>query len=61
MADRPMQYKVCFGIDKERDTKVKALPRSFNLSERLRGCLDKILAEQSKEDNKSGGHNNDYE
>ena len=37
------QYKVCFTIDEQTDRQVKSLPRSFNLSERLREALAKIL------------------
>lgn len=39
------QFKVCFAIDEETDVKVKALPRSFNLSEKLRKALADILKE----------------
>ncbi len=39
----PEPRKVCFAINEEQHQKVKALPRSFNLSEKLRGTLDKIL------------------
>ena len=39
------QYKVCFAIDEQTDQQVKNLPRSFNLSERLREALAKILEE----------------
>ncbi len=35
--------KVCFAVNEVQYQKVKALPRSFNLSEKLRGALDKIL------------------
>jgi len=34
---------VRFEITEEQNTKVKALPRSFNLSEKLRIALDDIL------------------
>lgn len=40
-----MQYKVCFAIDEQTDKKVKAIPRSFNLSEKLRQSLREILKE----------------
>ncbi len=39
------QYKVCFAIDEETNAKVKTLPRSFNLSEKLRQALAIILKE----------------
>lgn len=41
------QYKVCFSIDEQTEARVKALPRSFNLSKRLRQALTNILAEMS--------------
>ncbi len=37
------QYRVCFTIDEQTDKKVKDLPRSFNLSEKLRAALKEIL------------------
>jgi len=37
------QYKVCFAIDEQTDKQLKNLPRSFNLSEKLREALAKIL------------------
>ena len=37
------QYKVCFSINEKTDRQVKNLPRSFNLSEKLREALAKIL------------------
>ena len=40
-----MQLKVCFEITEEQHKKVKALPRSFNLSDELRKKLDIILSE----------------
>ena len=40
-----MQHKVCFSISQETDTKVKALPRNFNMSERLREAVEVILKE----------------
>ncbi len=39
----PELRKVCFAVNEIQYQKVKALPRSFNLSEKLRGTLDKIL------------------
>jgi hypothetical protein len=44
----PEQRKVCFGISEELDKRVKNLPRSFNLSERMRQALDKILDEYDR-------------
>lgn len=38
-----VQYKVCFQIDEQTDKQVKNLPRSFNLSEKLRAALNDIL------------------
>lgn len=43
------QYKVCFVIDEETDSKVKALPRSFNLSEKLRQALASILKKNGED------------
>lgn len=37
--------KICFTISEAQDTQIKALPRSVNLSEKLREALDKILSE----------------
>lgn len=43
------QRKVCFQVDEEHHQKVKALPRSYNLSEKLRKELDKLLDKYEKE------------
>lgn len=45
----PEQRKVCFQVSEYQDQKVKALPRSYNLSEKLRKELDKILDKYEKE------------
>ena len=37
------QRKVCFTVTQEQYEKVSALPRSFNLSEKMRKSLDAIL------------------
>ena len=48
MVEKLLQNKVCFSIDAETDKQVKALPRSFNLSEELRHALIHILKEVKK-------------
>ena len=40
--------KVCFDIDDKMSHKVKALPKGFNLSAKLREALDEILERKSK-------------
>lgn len=37
--------KVCFEITEEQNIEIKTLPRTFNLSEKLRGALQTILIE----------------
>jgi len=36
--------RICFEITREQNEIIKELPRSFNLSEKLREALDNILA-----------------
>ncbi len=45
----PEQRKVCFQVTEEQHQKVQGIPRSFNLSEKLRIALDKILDRYEKE------------
>jgi hypothetical protein len=41
------QHKVCFTVSEETDKRIKELPRSFNLSEKLREALVLILNNMS--------------
>ncbi len=43
--------KVCFEITVEQSNKVKNLPRTFNLSEKLREVLDTILMDAEDKSN----------
>jgi hypothetical protein len=46
------QFKMCFTIDEQTDKTLKDLPRSYKISEKLRGALKEILDEREKSINK---------
>jgi hypothetical protein len=46
------QFRMCFTIDEQTDKILKDLPRSYKISEKLRGALKEILDQREKSINK---------